>query len=675
MTTQDERILKRDFFEALIYTGYEPSRESSIDHDEDRSFRRYTQDSPVMPDVWIHFGLDPFKRHDLLLTPVNDRSPGKLAALLKDRLEKVHKSKYHRDFKKNLLECKNGRLVEPKIAYNQTTVVARLWFHELIQAALPLTSWWTEQLSKDRKPKNHPTILISKKVSREKLRRDLNRALSDIAYDAQRGLVTTNLVWMARVVGTIALVTDLKSCARGLVVTKEDLEERRNDPEALTKALFELLDGVDTDEHPSAHLFSVNRNRKSLMAMYRSVPAVKADAVQQLFDVRGFDITWAVLDGGIDATHWAFRNRDTNGLPEEEAFKKPKRIGGGWKNQTRIKRTYDFTRFRELMSGDGDPEIVGLIPEEVRNEFARSLQTGRMIDWEILEPALRIDHDDEYENHHIPKSHHGTHVAGILAADWRAEDDDDDMLPFSSVRDGRPSFRSGVCPEISLYDFRVVDEDGVGYEFNIMAALQFVRSLNARRDYVEIHGVNMSLSLTHEVSNYACGRTPVCNECERLVGAGIVVVASAGNQGRRRFLTREGDEETYSSISITDPGNADTVITVGATHSREPHTYGVSYFSSRGPTGDGRLKPDLVAPGEKVCSTIPNNREEYLDGTSMAAPHVSGAAALLMCRNPELIGNPLRIKKILCETATDLGRERYFQGSGLLDVLRAMQSI
>jgi subtilisin family serine protease len=87
------------------------------------------------------------------------------------------------------------------------------------------------------------------------------------------------------------------------------------------------------------------------------------------------------------------------------------------------------------------------------------------------------------------------------------------------------------------------------------------------------------------------------------------------------------------------------------------------------------VKPDLVAPGEKIKGPTPGSGVSSKDGTSMAAPHVSGAAALLMARHRELMGEPGRIKKILCGTATDLGRERYFQGTGLLDVLRAIQSV
>jgi subtilisin family serine protease len=117
------------------------------------------------------------------------------------------------------------------------------------------------------------------------------------------------------------------------------------------------------------------------------------------------------------------------------------------------------------------------------------------------------------------------------------------------------------------------------------------------------------------------------------------------------------------------------VITVGSTHSARPHVYGISYFSSRGPTGDGRIKPDVVAPGERILGPIRGNADTELDGTSMAAPFVSGAAAMLLSRHKELIGDPERVKQILLDSATDLGREKYFQGHGLVDVLRAMQSI
>ena len=117
------------------------------------------------------------------------------------------------------------------------------------------------------------------------------------------------------------------------------------------------------------------------------------------------------------------------------------------------------------------------------------------------------------------------------------------------------------------------------------------------------------------------------------------------------------------------------MITVGSTHRTMPHNYGVSYFSSRGPTGDGRTKPDLIAPGERIDSCSLNGYYETMDGTSMAAPHVSGAAALLLGRHRELIGQPARVKEILCSTATDLGREPRFQGRGMVDVLRAIQSV
>jgi serine protease AprX len=124
-----------------------------------------------------------------------------------------------------------------------------------------------------------------------------------------------------------------------------------------------------------------------------------------------------------------------------------------------------------------------------------------------------------------------------------------------------------------------------------------------------------------------------------------------------------------------------------------PHTYGVSYFSSKGPTGDGRLKPDLVAPGERITSAAagkalasafpgaeppdPARTAVYVEdsGTSMAAPHVSGVVANFLSIRREFIGRPDEVKRIFCESATSLGRERYFQGHGLVDLMRAIQSI
>lgn len=283
-----------------------------------------------------------------------------------------------------------------------------------------------------------------------------------------------------------------------------------------------------------------------------------------------------------------------------------------------------------------------------------------------------ITPEDAYEP---PQHDHGTHVAGVLAANWV------EMPPSGPGEPSLPTDKlMGICPDLQLWDMRVLGSQGEGDEFSVVAGLKLVEAINRRAGRLIIHGVNLSLALHHDVANYACGYTPVCNACRDLVDSGVVVVASAGNSGFNLRGVSSAYGSSYQNISITDQGNGQDVITVGSTHGSLPYQYGISYFSSRGPTADGRYKPDLLAPGEGINGPIPliNDVEadyKSYDGTSQAAAHVSGAAGMILARCPGMRGDPRAVKKALCESASDLGRERYFQGASPVDIVRALQSL
>lgn len=605
--------------------------------------RRFTQDSPVLPDVWFEFGQKLTGKVDLLLNPHYEASPGRVAQVVEERLA-VEQTSHAAD----KFPCNESG--GPDIAYNQSTVVVRLCFHELIRVVLPLTDWWKKNVWKADGNQ------INRFLTDKKVRDAIARVLDGEQIDPSMQTVEPQLIWMMKVIGTIGAAARSNRRRNGLPTSKQIID-------ACTDLVRDLQ---PTDTEALAPIWTITRNRPATVSIARSTMAVKADAARRLFEINCSKLTWAIIDSGIDARHPAFRIRDKDGKPDADKFK------------SRVTATYDFTVIRQLLRSDksldentvlaGRPgltkEMKKITAEKVK-ELRRSLQSGREVDWEQLKPLIQVPHEEG--KYVIPKHPHGTHVAGIVAADWRTDDPDPDSSGEYAVK--------GVCPDMKLYDLRVLDDQGTGDEFSTIAAMQFVRYLNAHKDLMVIHGVNLSLSIRHDVANYACGSTPVCEEANRLVGAGTVVVTAAGNNGYLYFITASGPEEGYRSISITDPGNTDSVITVGATHRDSAHLYGVSYFSSRGPTGDGRIKPDLVAPGEKIESTIPEGKKVRMDGTSMAAPHVSGASALLLARYPELVGKPARIKEILCKTATDLGRERYFQGAGQVDALRALQSV
>ncbi len=612
--------------------------------------RRFTQDFPILPDVWIEYGRDLQAQVEVLLTPHNESDTATVARALRQRLTAAGTPSGRKASRE--AERSAGR----RVLYNESVVLASLSFPDLLRGALPLTAWWQRSV----RPVGATWTEAALRTFAAGLSRTPGRRRPVPGVDPRL------LQKLIRIVGVLELER------RGETVPEPLSADAPLSPREI-EAFAALFDRLPSPGEAAGVLWGISLNRRASTSIWRSRLTVNADAAARVFETRTSGIRWAVLDTGIDARHPAFARRSTDGKRLSRRTRATTRDRDAF--NSRVVRSYNFLRIKDLLDPTTEVSVEGsqaarMRPDELaaqRQNLGERLRQGRAIDWDLLEPFLRIPHTSK---DYRPPRHdsHGTHVAGILAANW----------PEAATETPLGEPLSGVCPDLELYDLRVLPDDpaDVADEFTVIAALQFVRHLNAHKDLMVVHGVNLSLSVPHDVANYACGRTPVCEECERVVNAGIVVVTAAGNRGFNKSAEAEGGAiGDYRYISITDPGNAEGVITVGSTHRMMPHNYGVSYFSSRGPTGDGRTKPDLVAPGERIDSCSLDDYVETMDGTSMAAPHVSGAAALLMSRHRELIGQPGRVKSILCSTATDLGRERRFQGAGMVDVLRAMQAV
>ena len=376
-----------------------------------------------------------------------------------------------------------------------------------------------------------------------------------------------------------------------------------------------------------------------------SCVTVKADAARRAFNAYGDRIVWAVVDTGIDEKHPHFAHYATLGEEAADLHR-------------------DFT-VEDPAQGSPLTDAVG----------------------------------------------HGTHVAGIIAGaiePWKLQDAGrlvhvvetrfnpaNPREPMSAPRRVDDlELLAGIAPRARLVSLKALRAGGTADDRvnRVIAALAYVRKVNGEgADGMRIHGVNLSVGYEFDPEWFACGRSPLCTEVDKLVRSGVVVVVAAGNSGFGTVGVQGAAPRTFGlGMTINDPGNAERAITVGSTHRDAPHTYGVSFFSSKGPTGDGRCKPDLLAPGERITSCAagrkldaiasgdgPGGAAVYVEdtGTSMAAPHVSGAAAALLSVRREFIGDPDKVKRILVDSATSLGRSTDFQGKGLLDIMRALQSV
>jgi serine protease AprX len=285
---------------------------------------------------------------------------------------------------------------------------------------------------------------------------------------------------------------------------------------------------------------------------------------------------------------------------------------------------------------------------------------------------------------------HGTHVAGVAAGNGF------DSQPGR----GYQHQYQGVAPGANIINLRVLDANGCGTDSAVIAAIQ--RAVQLKSQY-NIRVMNLSLgrrvyeSFTDDPLNQAV---------EQAWQAGIVVVVAAGNSGRDNSYGTDG----YGTIGV--PGNDPYVITVGAMDTRGTFTAAddkIATYSSKGPTLiDHVVKPDLVAPGDKVVSLLAPNATlvvnngnakvaptsgtaQYLklSGTSMATPVVSGAVALLLDKDPTLTPDVVKARlmksawknlPMLTNGADKLGRifrsqyDVFTYGAGYLNIPGALNS-
>ena len=582
--------------------------------------RRQLQDSPILGDVWVRYAEQPTVPADLLITSHKDATANELAAAIYKGVDDL-----------------NARPedLDPDIAPLQTFVAAKLYFEELVTIVVPMTKWWYEPQTKAEIKEYNSTNVNAAANGVTDGQLKLDQTISDVRELLQRWS-TTQASKMAngrtsveRFVALCALmflaaenipdsVAQAEKGGTAPNMSATEVEKttaravenlRQSSTSDISSAVSKVLMAMDSDHDDRPKVFQISMNRNATPAIARSVPTVKGDAARRVFGLDCSQLNWAIIDSGIDGNH-------------------------GSLDRTRFKGTFDFTNYRRIVSLGNDKPAVRKKnlevlqkargenmpddPDTMLAEIAASVVKGRSLRWDLVREFVEIkrvvDPVTEKEvDPPKPPSAHGTHVAGIIGA---------------TKIEGQAQSADGMCPGIGFYDFRILSADAdttiTDTEFAVIAALQFIRYINEQAGFLLINGVNLSLSIPHDVRNYACGGTPVCAESERLIDSGVVVVAAAGNRGYQHSVVGGQPFDGYTALSITDPGNAERVITVGSTHKSSPTTYGVSYFSSRGPTGDGRLKPDLVAPGERVDSTV-------LDGggahsTAQAWPHHTSVA-------------------------------------------------
>lgn len=276
------------------------------------------------------------------------------------------------------------------------------------------------------------------------------------------------------------------------------------------------------------------------------------------------------------------------------------------------------------------PQALEWNVDRLDAELAWPTSRGTGVKVAILDTGIDKDHPDLVSNikggvNFVPKrgwkvnpggwdddNGHGTHVAGLVAA----VDNEIGVV--------------GVAPEAHLYAVKVLDRNGNGYVSDVIAGLQW--AVDSGMEVINLSlGTNTDIQSLHEAVDAASA-------------ASVILVAAAGN---------DGDTDPDSDVDY--PAAYSSVIAVAATDSNDVR----AYWSSDGP------EVELAAPGVEVRSAWRGGGYQVLSGTSMATPHVSGVAALLLA----LSTPPVQVRETLKKTADDLGPLGFdnYYGYGLVD--------
>ncbi|MBU0685116.1 MAG: S8 family serine peptidase, partial [Candidatus Thermoplasmatota archaeon] len=250
-----------------------------------------------------------------------------------------------------------------------------------------------------------------------------------------------------------------------------------------------------------------------------------------------------------------------------------------------------------------------------------------------------IDGYDFYNHDSDPMDDngHGTHVAGVIAGSGGM---------------------TGVAPGASILAYKALGPDGSGSMSDVIVAIDRAIDPNQDGDTSD-HADVISMSLGGKGQS----DDPVCQAVENAVSAGVVVVVAAGNDGP-------------SIGTVSSPGLAPDAITVGAVDNNGA----LASFSSRGTSPDLTIKPEISAPGANINSTVPFSNAAHssstgyavMSGTSMATPHVSGGAALLLQMHPTW--TPAQVKSALISGAAELNESVWSAGAGGLWIPTALDS-